>query len=452
MAWALGMVLAVPAWGQETPTPPTADTTPSQQTRQPWFPYEAGLQVTLIDQNLSRFHSPYSGPNSLPSQNENELSDTYTLYLGTRFLPWLEVFVNPEMARGRGIGNTLGLAGYTNGDVIRNPTLGQDPYLGRYFVRFTLATGHGTEDVPVGENQIAGKRPMHRLVLTMGKVSAGDFFDLNSYANSTRTQFMNWSLINNGAWDYAADTRGYTVGAALEWIHPDWALRIGSFQMPTVANGPDLAGDWIHNRGDQIEAEFHPKLLKSRDPLIIRALAYRNFAHMGSYDAALALAAKTGATPDITAIETPGAVKYGYGLNFEQALGDGGQTGIFGRLGWNNGTTESFAYTEVDRTFGAGLQVSGARWRRKQDYAAIALVQNDLSSAHKNYLAAGGLGFLLGDGTLSYAPERILETYYSFHVGPSVSLGPDYQLIVNPGYNSDRGPVSVVSFRLHLEL
>ncbi len=448
-----------PLLAQQAPTPSTAPPdkpkTPEAFNLPPraWLPYELGLQATLIDQNLFKFRSPYEGKNSLRSRNENEKSDTYSLYTGVQLREGLEAYVNPEMARGNGLSQTIGLAGYTNGDVIRNPIIGQEPYLARYFFRGTIPTGKGEEEVQPGENQIAGiKRPIHRVVLSLGKMGTNDFFDQNSYANSTRTQFMNWALINNGAYDYAADTRGYSQGIVAEWINPDWALRFGSFQMPTFANGTDLSGDLIHSRGDQVEAELHPKVLRHRSPLIVRLLGYRNFARMGDYRQAIALAAQTGATPDITLTRKRGNVKYGFGINFEQPLGDDGNTGVFGRYGWDDGKTESFAYTEIDRTFCLGGQLSGKRWHRPDDRFSIAFVQNDLSAAHKDYLAAGGYGFIIGDGKLNYGSEQILETYYSYQLAKPLSLSLDYQYINNPAYNKDRGPVSVLSLRVHLEL
>lgn len=453
----LGLPLLLAGGGlqaQNTPLPQDNSATTAAQSgtgKPPLLPYELGLQATLIDQNLFRFHSPYSGPNSLPARNENEKSDTYTVYAGVRLTRGLEVFVNPEMARGNGIGQAIGLAGFTNGDVIRNPTLGMEPYLARYFVRYTLATGKGEEKIAPGENQIEGLRPTHRLVFTAGKLGANDLFDINSYADSTRTQFMNWALLNNAAYDYAADTRGYTRGYALEWVNPDFAVRYGLFAMPLVANGPDLAEDLTHARGEQIEVEAHPHLLRHQNPLILRVLAYRNIATMGDYRASLALAQQTGTLPDITATRRPNRQKYGFGLNWEQPLGDDGATGIFGRYGWDDGATESFAYTEVDRSLSIGGQLSGRHWHRSEDCLALALVQNDLTAAHKDYLAAGGLGFLLGDGKLNYGSEQIAETYYRYQIAKPLSLSLDYQFINHPGYNRDRGPISVLSARAHLE-
>jgi hypothetical protein len=430
---------------QESSSPPAAS---KSEPHDEW--YHVGGQATFIPQFLFPFESPYSGPHSLPSEHEGRMSQTYTLYLGVRPLSSLELFLDPEMARGQAIGNSLGLAGITNGDVIRNPSIGQDPYLARYFARWTIDAGGEKEHVDASDHQVAGFRSSERVVVSVGKLGSNDIFDVSSYANSTRTQFMNWSLINNTAWDYAADTRGYTQGVALEWIHPDWALRAGSFQMPTTANGPDLSTDIAHSRGDNVEGEYHARWWSDSDPLILRVLAYRNLADAGSYRTAIASAQASGTTPDITAVRQPGAVKYGFGLNVEQALADGGATGVFMRLGWNDGATESFAYTESDRSLSIGLQLGGVHWNRPDDRVGLAFAVNGLSAPHKDYLAAGGLGFLLGDGKLNYATEQILESYYAWQLCRYAIASADAQLIENPGYNSDRGPVTVLSLRLHL--
>jgi len=420
--------------------------------------YLIGGQITVVPQTLLPFHSPYSGPNSLidPTKAATEWTDTYTLFLGWRPTKGVELYVDPEMARGAGVGGAVGLAGFPNGDVLRVPGFGigalpETPYLGRYFARFTVATGKGVTQIAAGQNQIAGEAPSNRLVLSAGKMSTADIFDTNAYSNNTRTQFMNWALINCAAYDYAADTRGYSDGVALEWVHPTWALRLGSFEMPVVPNGPVLATHWSQDRGDQIEADFYPKVLKGKDPATVRLLEYRNFAHMGNYRDALALAAGTGQPPNITATERDGAVKYGSVLNMEQPLGDDGDTGLFARLGWDDGATESFAYTECDDQVSLGAQISGKRWRAPQERFGIALVSDGLSAPHRDYLAAGGTGFLLGDGKLNYGRETIMETYWLRQVTKQVAFTIDYQLIANPGYNQDRGPVSLVTARLHYE-
>ena len=414
-----------------------------------WIPpYVVAGQSTVVWQHLPSFRSPYAGPRSLRPGPEDAVSHSYTLYTGVRLLPWLDLYVDPEMIRGGGIGDGVGLAGYTNGEVIRNPAAGQSPYLARAFLRATIPLGAESEDAEAGSLSVGGSQPTRRLVLTGGVLSAADIFDTNRYANNTRTQFLNWSFINNTAWDFDADTRGYTRGGAVEWIDPGWAARIGAFQMPTVANGIDLDGDLLHAHGEQLEVEVHPTLLSGR-PMVVRGMGYENYARMGNYRDALALAA--GARPDVTLTRRHNTQKYGFTLNVEQPLRDEGDTGLFGRFGWNDGATETFAYTEADWTLSTGAQIAGVPWHRARDHLGIAVAANGLSDAHADYLAAGGLGFELGDGRLRYRPEVIAEAYYLVQIVRWVGLTIDYQFIADPGDNAARGPLSVVSLRLHVE-
>ena len=415
------------------------------------LPYLLGGQTTVVWQYHPAFRSPYQGPNSLRREAEDAVSHSYTLYTGVRLQPWLDLYVDPEMIRGTGISSGIGLAGYTNGEVIRNPEAGQSPYLGRAFLRATLPLGQESEAVEPDLLQVGGSRPTRRIVLTGGVLAAADLFDTNRYANATRTQFLNWSFINNTAWDFAADTRGYTRGGAIEWIEEAWAARLGSFQMPEVANGLDLDGDLLHSHGDQLELEVHPTLLPGR-PMTMRTMAYENRARMGNYRDALALAAETGGRPDVTRTRRHDSLKYGFTLNLEQPLTEDGDTGLFGRFGWNDGATETFAYTEADWTASAGAQLGGGTWGRPADRFGLGIAANGLSDAHADYLARGGLGFELGDGRLGYRPETIVEAYYLLQILKWVGLTVDYQFIADPGHNGDRGPVSVVSLRLHVEI
>jgi len=385
-------------------------------------------EVTFTLQHLFAFPSPYSGPNSLLSRNETELTNTYTLYLGARPTPQLEVYVNPELALGHGVSNGLGLAGYSNGDLIGQPSLPHDPYLARLFVRWRIPLrGRGESDptqaVEPAPNLIGGDLPSHRLVITAGKFAISDHFDVNHYANNARSQFLNNAFINNLAYDKAADTRGYNLGLMVAWITPAFALRLGSIAMPTTAGGPDLAYNFSNEHSEQTELELHPRLFggSAALPLIVRLLAYRNVGTMGRYDDALK-AQPPGMAPDITMVRQRGAVKYGFGLNLEQALGDGGATGVFGRLGWNDGSTESFCYAEADRFVSLGGQVSGARWGRQDDVLSVAIAESGLSGAHQAYLAAGGLGLSLGDGRLNDGPEQIMEGYYAYQLLKALSL------------------------------
>ncbi len=415
------------------------------------IPYAIGGQTTVVWQYHPRFHSPYQGPQSFDHAYDDAVSHSYDLYVGVRPFSWLDLYVNPEMVRGSGVGGGFGLAGYTNGEVIRNPQAGEDPYLARAFLRATLPLDAARITVTDDLLQIGGERPRRRLVLTGGVLGTTDVFDTNRYANSTRTQFLNWSFIANPAYDFAADTRGYTRGAALEWIEDEaWAVRVGLFQMPSVANGIDLDGDLAHAHGDQVEVEVHPTAIADR-PMVLRLMGYVNHARMGNYRDSLALAERENGTPDITRTRERDRLKYGFTVNVEQPLTEDGETGLFARGGWNDGHTETFAYTEADWTVSLGAQVGGAPWHRAEDHVGVAAAANGLSDPHADYLARGGVGFELGDARLRYRPETVVELYYSVKPLPFLALTADYQLIVDPGSNADRGPVSVVGVRVHLE-
>lgn len=395
--------------------------------------FDWNYSATAIIQQLFPFTSPYAGKNSILSRSETETTQTELISLRFHPLSNLKLQIDYQSARGLGVGNanSTGLAGYLNGQVIRISKVGTAPYFARYFLEWTQPAG-----------------PNSNVTVDFGKMAVPDIFDTNRYADSVDTQFLNWGLIDNLAYDYAADTRGYSGGLAAQWIHPDWILKTGIFQMPTYANGPVLSTNWENARGDQIELD---RMVEDpSDPAVIRFLVYENHAHMGNYEDSLELAADDGIAPNIVDTEKYGAIKYGFGLNFEQPLFDDGDTGIFGRWGWNDDHTESFAYTEAGEAFSLGGQVSGTRWKLPGDTLGVAWEESALSYFHREYLAAGGYGFQLGDGKLDYGPESVIETYYSHPVAKTVILSLDYQLIRNPGYNHARGPVSVIGFRLHL--
>ena len=454
-AWAQAGGAASPA---PAGAPPTPGQTAGHQTaeKDDLQPFQINGQLNYIVQTVSRFPTRYTNvghaTNSFLSRRETEASETYTIFLGARLRPRFEAYFDPELAAGHGLSQAVGIAGFTDGDVIRNPTLSQEPYLARYFVRYTIPTGRGQTRVGGAQHQVSGILPDRRLVLSAGKFGVNDFFDVSSYANSTHTNYLNWAFLNNGAYDYAADTRGYTRGVVAEFVQPTYAVRLGSFQMPVVANGIDLASRLDTNRGDNLEVELHHPLFRTTAaPLILRVLGYRNTARMGNYRESLALAQSAGTTPDITATRRPKAIKYGYGLNVEQSLADDGNTGLFGRYSWDDGRTETFVYTEIDSSLSGGYQLSGAKWRRPKDHVSVGLVRNGLSAPHRDYLAAGGVGFIVGDGALRYGPEQILETQYAYQISGPVALTLDFQHIQNPGYNRDRGPINVPSLRLHAE-
>jgi high affinity Mn2+ porin len=439
---------AAPCMAREAPAP--APAAPAETGALPaWMPRFLGAQFTFIGQRLLPFDAAYSGPRSLTRKGDTEQTDSYGLYFGSQLTRRLQFYLDAELARGHGVSSAEGLAGITNGDVIRQGSvdLRPEPYVARVFLRYVVPLSHETEPVERGLDRFPSPQPVARLEAKLGKLALTDDFDVNRYASSTRTQFMNWALFNNTAWDYAADTRGYSYGLYLGWIHPRWSLRAASFQMPTFANGNIFDGDLSHARGDNLELTLSPL----PEGTILRLLVYENRARMGSYRSAIRRAEEQGGTPDIVADDRPGRRKQGWGLNLEQPLADRGETGAFLRLGWNDGRTEDFVFTEADRHASAGLQAAGRRWGREADRLAVAAVIHGLSNDHRDYLARGGQGFLLGDGRLRYGHEEILESYYRFQAGKLFQVSPDVQYIRNPGYNRDRGPATVLSLRFHFE-
>ena len=413
-----------------------------------WHAYLLGTQINVIGQDLRPFASPYEGANSLQSRGDSKISHAYGVYSGIDAGHGLQAYLDVEMIRGQGISRVVGLAGPTNGDVLRQGTadLGSGPYVARAFVRYVAPfSSRERNTLPRAPDQIPSIVSARRLELTAGKLAVSDFFDVNRYANSTRQQFMNWSLFQNTAWDFAADTRGYSNGVAIALIQPGWTLRAGSFQMPHEANGNVFDSDLGRARGDQIELT----LTMPHTQTTARILGYLNHARMGSYAEALAIGRAQGRPPDIAADDRPGRTKHGFGLNVEQPLSDDGETGLFARFGWSDGRNESFAFTEVDRHLSVGAQLAGGHWARANDRIGLGAVREGTVALHREYLSAGGRGFLLGDGRLNYGSEQIVEGYYRLQAGPYLQLSPDVQHIRNPGYNRDRGPATVLSLRIN---
>jgi high affinity Mn2+ porin len=414
-----------------------------------WSRFWISAQANFIRQQSAAFHADYSGPNSFSDKAEHATSRVETLYTGFQITNNLEILADVESAGGAGLSNALGIAGFTNVDVVRNPTLGEDPYISRVMLHYTMALSKETTEATRNPLSLASTVPVRRLELRLGKMSTVDFFDLNSPGSDSHLQFMNWAAVNNGAFDYAADTRGYTYGLVAEYYDRSWAARFGEMLMPTVANGITLDWNITRARGENFEFEFHPTLLPKR-ATVVRALSFVNHANMGSYREAIdGYLSGRDRVPDITEYRKQGRVKYGFGLNAEQELTSLWRA--FGRLGWNDGTNESYAYTEIDRTAEIGTDFRGKPWHRPLDKIGVAYVADGLSGDHRRYLALGGLGFILGDGGLNYGLEKIFETYYTAHLWRGVSVALDYQHVTDPGYNQDRGPASVVSFRLHIE-
>ncbi len=405
-------------------------------------------QANIIAQAHPSFPALYTGANSFRPDADRSVSRVFTLYTGVRLLEHTAVLVDLEMAAGRGLSDATGLGGYTNLDIVRNPSLGSAPYLARAMIHHVVALSKVTAAAERGTLNLFRTLPVRRIEIRVGKMSLVDFFDVNSVGSDSHLQFMNWAIDNDGAYDYAADTRGYTWAAVVEYQDRGWGLRVAEALMPDVANGIVLDGDLTRARGENVELEWRHGLLPGR-PGPVSLLGYENHANMGSYAEAVDRALATGQTPDIVATRREGRVKYGFGLNVEQEAPGGIR--VFARAGWNDGQTESFVYTEIDRTVSAGFDWRGGAWSRPADKIGVAVAVNGLSASHSSYLALGGLGFLLGDGALNYGTERIVEGYYTASVWRGIRASADVQHITNPGYNRDRGAVFVASARLHVD-
>jgi high affinity Mn2+ porin len=401
-------------------------------------------QSTYIWQDKPSFPAAYTGPNSLLPQHETGYSFSGTLAFGLHAWEGGELYLDPEVVQGKAFSGLHGLGGTVNGELQK--TAGTSPtfYRARLFLRQTWNLGGEAVKLDSDMNQLAGTVSSRRVVLTLGNIALNDIFDNNAYAHDARSQFMNGALVDNGAWDFAADARGYTWGAALEYIDGDWAMRYGRFMEPKESNGQPLDTRIFKHHGDQVEIEHGHQWRAQAGK--IRVLAFRNRARMGSFDDALADARKDGGVPDVARVRREHS-KIGFGLNLEQGLADG--VGVFARASWNDGATETYSFTEIERAVSSGVTVSSQSWQRDGDVLGLALVRNALGKAHRDYLAEGGLGAFIGDGGIDYHPEQTVEANYRFELGHGVQLAFDFQHILNPAYNHARGPVNVGLVRLH---
>ncbi|RAK54952.1 carbohydrate porin [Phenylobacterium soli] len=429
---------------QESPSPETqraeqGDASPPER-------FAIHLQGTDILQHYGRFHSPYQGANSFRSQGGSGNTVDATLYLGVR--PWsgAELWANLEMYQGYAPSNTVGVAGYVNGDGAKVGRAHAYGRIARVFLRQTIDLGGEQENVDADVNQLGGARAKNRLVVAAGKLNVTDVFDTNKYAHDARHDFLNWSLIDAGSFDYAADAWGYTYGLATELYRGDWAWRVGVFDLSIVPNNAELTHDFSQF---QIVAEAERRFSLRGRPGALRVTGFLSRGRMGRYDDAVRLAETPGVTPDISLVRRYRS-RPGVHLNLEQEVANG--IGVFARLGWADGRYESYEYTDIDQTAQAGLSIVGGAWGRKDDTFGVAVVVNRLSSAGHRYLNAGGLGILVGDGRLPHpGTEEIVEAYYSLSVLKDVTLSLDDQLIERPAYNRDRGPANVIGVRLHIQ-
>lgn len=418
---------------------------PHSQTSRYWISGQANVILQWHDS----FPAAYSGKNSFLPASENATSKVYTLYLGYELTKSTEVFLDTESAGGHGLSNALGIAGFVNLDVVRNPTLGDVPYVARLMIRQIIPLSSERVEAQRGPFGMATSLPVRRLELRFGKFSIPDFLDANSYGTDSHLQFLNWTVDNNGAYDYAANTRGYTDGAILEYDDHWFTVRFGETLMPKIANGVHLDADVARARASNLELEARGNRFFRRAG-VVRLLGYVNTANMGNYREAITnFLDGEDAAPDIVSTRRQGRHKYGFGLNFEQELTP--HIAAFGRVGWSDGRNESFAYTEVDRTVELGTFTKGDQWRRRNDRAGVVFVANGIVAVHQQYLALGGLGFILGDGALTYGPEKIFEGFYTMHVWRGLFASFDLQHVNNPGYNMARGPVLVPGLRFHVD-
>jgi high affinity Mn2+ porin len=374
---------------------------------------------------------------------ETQYSLTSTLFIGAKLWKGAEVYINPEIAGGGGLSGAKGIAGFTNGEAFRVGNPAPKIYLARGYFRQTIALGRETEEAKDAQNQIATQAPIKYLRITAGKFSLADFFDANAFSHDPRSQFLNWALMDYGAWDFASNVRGYTVGYVAEFGSPHLSLRFSTAAVPTEANGAKLNEDLLGNFSNTAEVET--TFGRTNRETTLRVLGTYTKTQMGNY-------AKAIKRPDLDITETrkAGRTKYNFGISLEQKLSENG--GIFFRYSYNDGKNETWSYTEIDQSLCLGYANSGTKWKRDDDTFGIAVVANALSNDHRDYLAAGGYGFMIGDGKLNYGYESIVEVYYKINIyRQNFFVTPDYQFIMNPGYNKDRGPATVFTIRLHAE-
>ena len=420
-------------------------------------PFWLSAQANFIAQMHPRFNSPYRGPNSFNGAEEQAVSRVVTLFTGFQLNDTTELVLDAESSGWSGLSQVLGLAGYVNLDAARSPSLSAEPYLARLWLRKVIPLSDETIEVERNPLSLLTTLPVRRLDIHVGKMTLPDFLDINSVGGDTRMQFMNWAIDNNPAWDYAGDARGYTYAVVLDYEDRYWGARFAEALEPTAAGGNTLEWNLQDAHSENFELEFRPPIIPAR-ATAIRLLGYMNHANMGNYHQADALfaeqqaAGEDVAAPNIDNHPHQVSMKYGFGFNAEQEITETLRGYL--RAGWNEGQHESWAYTECDAHLAFGFDLRGSWWRRPNDKWGAAFVMDGLSPNHRRYLSLGGLGFLLGDGKLSYGPEEVMETYYNFPVPIRSGLWAafDLQYINNPGYNRARGPVVVPGVRLHLEL
>jgi high affinity Mn2+ porin len=407
--------------------------------------YSLHFQETTITQYKPAFNAPYSGMNSLSPLSETQTSITTTLFGAARLWKGAEAFFNPELSGGAGLSKTTGIAGFPNGETFRVNSVEPQIYIARLYFKQTFEWGTEKDTIQSDANVLGGLKSKRYFSFALGKFSMADFFDGNNFSHDPRSQFMNWALMDNAAWDYPANTRGYTIGAYTELGQPDWTLRFALTMVVTQANASTWDAKIAKANTQTVEYEKRYDIDGQKGTL--RLLGFLNNGKFGNYDLAIAQSPKA---PNVDSTQAYGRHKYGFGINADQYLSK--DFGVFAKASWNDGQTQTWFFTEIDRTITFGGVLKGTQWHRADDEVGLAFIGDGLSQPHRQYLADGGYGFIIGDGKLNYAPEMIAELYYKINAyQKKFFLSPDYQFILNPAYNQDRGPVNVFSLRAHFE-
>jgi high affinity Mn2+ porin len=404
------------------------------------------FQLTTVTQRKFSMQAPYTGNNSLIKKTEKASTMTSTLFMGCRLWRNAAGYLNPEIAGGSGISSAHGIADFTNGEAFRVGDPAPTIYAARVYIRQYINLSDEKEELAEGANQILKSRAKKYISVTAGKFSIADFFDNNAYSHDPRAQFFNWGLMSNGAWDYPANVRGYTWGGVLEYGSPHFKIRAASVMVPREANGNIMDKNYSKANSNVVEFELPYKTANLHG--IIRLLAFYTKAHMGNYD----LSVQDNPTaPDITATRKYSRTKWGLGVNIEQPLNE--NAGLFARASWNDGKNETWAFTEIDRSASVGVLSNAKFLHRPTDQIGLGTVLSGLSPMHQRYLAAGGYGFIIGDGHLNYGYEWVTELFYRLNIlHEGFYLTPNYQFVVNPGYNKDRGPAHIIALRVHIEI
>lgn len=411
--------------------------------------YSIHGQATFLSQYHFDFKAAYSGTNSLLTSEPAASSVSATFFLNYKLGKKTYLLFNPEMVGGNGLSKTVGLAGFSNAEVYRVGDPTPRPFIGRLYIEQRIALSNDKIQVEDEVNQVAEKTNKDYLSFIAGKFSLTDFFDNSKISHDPRSQFFNWALMGNGAWDYAANTRGYTMGAVIQAVFKDYALKTALTTVPVEANGPQLEFKWAKAMGLVFEFEkTHLFQKKANQFTTFHTGYFINLADMGNYQASITKAALIGTIPDILDSRQYGRSKWGFYASTDNHFGP---YHFFMKASFNDGKNETWAFTEIDKSFTIGFQWDGELWKRKSDRFAIAYINNNLSADHKSYLEKGGYGFIIGDGKLNYDAEKIFEAYYSMHLTKQIFMSPDYQFVINPAYNKDRGPVHLVGLRLHAD-